>query len=69
MGKIQKLTQRQLAQGLQLLESDVSKYVADNEPKADDSGHWVFFSPDTPKVILDRLKVGRDLRLGLKAPD
>lgn len=66
MGKLQKLTQRQLAQALQLQESEVSRYVTDNEPKADDSGYWVFFNLDTPKATLERLEVGRDFRLDLK---
>ena len=66
MGTLRKLEQAELAQELNLDQADVQRYVSDNEPKADDSGHWVYFKVETPKSILTRLKVGKNLVLDLR---
>ncbi|CAI8983275.1 hypothetical protein [Pseudomonas chlororaphis] len=65
MIEYRKLTQAELSQALKLSESEIARYVADNEPMADGSGHWVFFSLAAPESVLSRLRVDGDLRLAL----
>lgn len=66
MATLKKLSEPELAQALQLEQSDVASYVMDNEAKADDSGHWVYFRLDTPEATIKRLGIGEDFRLDLK---
>lgn len=67
MSEIRKLTQRELSVDLQMSESEVALYIASNEPMADGSGHWVYFSvnAEIPRSLLSRLGVGHDRRLPL----
>ncbi|MEW7854743.1 hypothetical protein AB2M95_02440 [Pseudomonas chlororaphis] len=65
MSEYRKLTQAELSQALKLSESEIARYISDNEPMADGSGHWVFFSLEAPESVLSRLRVGSDLRLAL----
>lgn len=66
MGELRKLSQPELANALKLEQSDVASYIMDNEPKADGSGHWVYFRLNTPQATIKRLGVGKDFRLDLK---
>ncbi|WP_456021549.1 hypothetical protein [Pseudomonas protegens] len=59
------MTQAELSVALKMSESEVARYVADNEPMADGSGHWVFFSLEAPESLLSRLGVGDGHRLAL----
>jgi hypothetical protein len=65
MNDYRKLTQAELSVALKMPESEVALYVADNEPMADGSGHWVFFSLSAPKSLLSRLRVDDGHRLAL----
>jgi hypothetical protein len=65
MSDFRKLTQAELSVALKMPESEVALYVAENEPMADGSGHWVFLSLSAPKSLLSRLGVGDDYRLAL----
>lgn len=65
MSEFRRLTQAELSVALNMPESEVALYVAENEPMADGSGHWVFFSLSAPKSLLFRLRVGNDYRLAL----
>ncbi len=65
MSNFRKLTQAELSVALEMPESEVALYVADNEPMADGSGHWVFFSLSAPQGLLSRLRVGDDHRLAV----
>ncbi|QXH44245.1 hypothetical protein KSS93_15210 [Pseudomonas xanthosomatis] len=66
MDNSRKLTEPELAKALHLEQSDVARYVSDNEPKADESGHWVYFKLETPRSILDSLNVGDNLIFDLR---
>lgn len=65
MSELRKMTQTELSEALGISESEVSRYIADNEPKSDGSGHWVFFSIHTPEEVLFRFGVGAGYRLEL----
>jgi len=54
MSKVRKLSQRELSEKLGINESDVAKFVADNELKSDGSGYWVCFGLNTPPELLKK---------------
>lgn len=70
MGDFRKLSQQELAVALDILESEVALYIADNQPMPDGSGYWVFFSFDAaiPQDLVSRLGVRPDRLLALKMP-
>ncbi len=67
MGLGKKLDQREVAVALGISESEVSANIADNEPMADGSGYWIYFSIHSPQSMLDRFKVGPDRVLAYRS--
>jgi hypothetical protein len=63
MSNDKKPSQRELAEALNLSESEIALYVSDTDQMPDGSGHWIHFRTTTPKKLLSRLEVGSDLRL------
>jgi|LNAP01.1.fsa_nt_gb hypothetical protein len=63
MSNDNKPSQRELAEALNLSESEIALYVSDTDQMSDGSGHWIHFRTTTPKKLLSRLEVGSDLRL------
>ncbi|MGF6708786.1 hypothetical protein [Pseudomonas frederiksbergensis] len=63
MSNDNKLSQRELAEALNLSESEVALYVSDTDQMSDGSGHWIHFRSTTPKKLLSRLEVESDLGL------
>lgn len=63
MSNDNKPSQRELAEALNLSESEIALYVSDIDQMSDGSGHWIHFRTTTPKKLLSRLEVGSDLRL------
>ncbi|WP_347900707.1 hypothetical protein [Pseudomonas purpurea] len=67
MNKDQKPSQRELADALDLTESQVVANISAVERKPDGSGHWVYFVPDAEPELISKLGVGRSGILGTDA--
>lgn len=58
MSNYQKPSQRELAEALEMSESQVAANISAVERKSDGSGHRVYFVPDAAPELISRLNIG-----------
>lgn len=57
MNHHQKPSQRELAEALEMSESQVAVNISAVKTKSDGSGHWVYFVPDVSPELIVRLNI------------
>jgi hypothetical protein len=57
MGNYQKPSPRELAEALEMSESQVAVSISAVERKFDGSGHWIYFVPDVSPELIIRLNI------------